>query len=740
MQITCPTCQQSFVVPTVQSKASASITPRPIPTVRGSDANSPRVPVVYKVRVENWNQKNDGSEFRKWWGKNNRLPFTGKLTIGDGKLDFSGKQESVFGKPFTKQFPLCEIVNVEQNDATLTFDCANAGNMYITGLVVQAANNKDAAAIAGLLPSDTTTEFVEKQEQKAAFVSALTTVTPVAYVTPAIVGLNVLMYVIMGIAGVGWFSPEPAKMVTWGADFWPLTTDGEWWRLLTNTFLHFGLVHLCFNMVALLNAGIFSERLFGNKSFAAIYLFGMVASSIGSDWWYHNDKVVCAGASGAIFAVYGALLAYLAFQSNSFPKDAVKPLVSNAVVFVCYNVFYGAAHEGISNAAHLTGLASGFLSGAAFCRPLDAARRNAQAVPRFFIGIIVCVMVVAVGLFLMPKSHGLTTEDLQAQIQESIQQTFLKDPATKGIQVQGFNLIHDSGNKYKGMLTAQTDGKTETVEVDVKYDGKGFMWKVLPQTIPATAPAVADAAQAQDSPEAQAAELRTCINNLRLIDSSKQQWALEHRQTSHSRPTASDLTPYLGSGGMPKCPAGGVYSINSVAEAPTCSIPGHVLSDTPEPATASAQSQAVQLDWNKQETDAMKNGNIPFGIRTILANPALRSKAKTQDPQMVAKTPWNYYGQVVKLSGQVGVVQDFPQGSDFGQMLGGHDGSDIVIASQDGTIVELFCMKPSGRMKVGDNVNLYGYPTGITEVPNRLGGNDVHLILIGNDYDDLGAR
>ncbi len=357
-----------------------------------------------------------------------------------------------------------------------------------------------------------------------------------------------------------------------------------------------------------------------------------------------------------------------------------------------------------------------------------------------FAAFVACIVL---GVFGSLVGGGMTKEQLESEVRKSIQETFLKSADTKDVQVESFNLVHESGNKYKGMLAAKAAGNTETLEVDVTYDGRTFMWKVLPQTIPATAPAVADAAPAQDSPEVQASEQRACINNLRLIDGAKQQWALENRKRSTDTPTMKDLRPYLGhgpNGDLPVCPAGGVYKIGPVSDPPTCSIPGHVLSLTPEPASASAQPEAVQSDWNKQETDAMKNGNIPFGIRTILANPALRSKAKNQDPQMVAKTPWNYYGQVVKLTGQVAVVQDFPQGSDFGQMLGGHDASDIVIASQDGTIVELFCMKPSGKMRIGDRVNLYGYPTGVTEVPNRVGGNDVHLILVGNDYDDFGAR
>jgi hypothetical protein len=71
-----------------------------------------------------------------------------------------------------------------------------------------------------------------------------------------------------------------------------------------------------------------------------------------------------------------------------------------------------------------------------------------------------------------------------------------------------------------------------------------------------------------------------CINNLRLIDAAKQQWALEQRKQSTDTPAVSDIQPFLGRGAkgeMPVCPAGGVYTFGTVGEKPTCSIPGHVL-------------------------------------------------------------------------------------------------------------------------------------------------------------------
>jgi hypothetical protein len=70
-----------------------------------------------------------------------------------------------------------------------------------------------------------------------------------------------------------------------------------------------------------------------------------------------------------------------------------------------------------------------------------------------------------------------------------------------------------------------------------------------------------------------------CINNLRQIDTAKQEWALKNNKQAGDVPTASDLAPYFKAQGgqMPKCIAGGEYKINGVGEPPTCTIPNHVL-------------------------------------------------------------------------------------------------------------------------------------------------------------------
>jgi len=85
------------------------------------------------------------------------------------------------------------------------------------------------------------------------------------------------------------------------------------------------------------------------------------------------------------------------------------------------------------------------------------------------------------------------------------------------------------------------------------------------------------ASQSQPVPLSAEAQAAACINNLRLIDRAKQQWALQHQKRAGALLTAADLLPYLKSNAVPVCPAGGVYTLNPVGIAPICNIPGHTL-------------------------------------------------------------------------------------------------------------------------------------------------------------------
>jgi membrane associated rhomboid family serine protease len=175
------------------------------------------------------------------------------------------------------------------------------------------------------------------------------------------------MFVLMAIMGIGIFSPSTEGVIKWGANYGPLTLDGQWWRMLSSLFLHFGLVHLLCNMVVLANIGRFMERLMGSGPYLVLYLVAGLGGGAASLAWH--PTTASAGASGAIFGLYGALLAFLLRYQNEVSSEALAPLWKGALVFVGYNVLYGLFRPDIDMAAHLGGLAAGFAVGLFLVQP-----------------------------------------------------------------------------------------------------------------------------------------------------------------------------------------------------------------------------------------------------------------------------------------------------------------------------------------------------------------------------------
>lgn len=180
-------------------------------------------------------------------------------------------------------------------------------------------------------------------------------------VTPILIDLNILMFIIMILSGVHFFEPTSESLIKWGANFKPLTLGGEWWRIITCCFVHIGIIHLFMNMYALLYIGVLLEPLVGKDRFAVAYLLTGVCSSIASLWWH--DFNVSAGASGAIFGMYGVFLALL--LTDIIDKAARQALLTSILFFVGYNLMYG-LNGGVDNAAHIGGLVSGFIIGFAY--------------------------------------------------------------------------------------------------------------------------------------------------------------------------------------------------------------------------------------------------------------------------------------------------------------------------------------------------------------------------------------
>jgi rhomboid protease GluP len=187
----------------------------------------------------------------------------------------------------------------------------------------------------------------------------LTAASP--WITWLVVALNVASFAAALAQGADVMRPQPRLMIELGSNFGPLTISGEWWRLATAPFLHWGILHLALNLWALWTAGPIAERLLGHLGFAALYVFAGLAGSLASVLW--NPVVNSAGASGAVFGVYGALLALVVRRHAALPPHAVAALRASALAFVAFNLVNGFVMPGIDNAAHLGGLAGGFLFG-----------------------------------------------------------------------------------------------------------------------------------------------------------------------------------------------------------------------------------------------------------------------------------------------------------------------------------------------------------------------------------------
>lgn len=180
------------------------------------------------------------------------------------------------------------------------------------------------------------------------------------WITPILTYINVAIFIIMVISGVHIFTPTTIDILDWGGNFRTNTVNGEWWRLLTANFIHIGIMHLLFNMYALLNIGIILEPILGKSRFLFSYIICAFGASLASLWW--NDFIVSAGASGAIFGMYGLYITLI--MAQYIDVETIKAQASSIFLFVGFNIFYGLLlGENIDNAAHIGGLMTGMLIG-----------------------------------------------------------------------------------------------------------------------------------------------------------------------------------------------------------------------------------------------------------------------------------------------------------------------------------------------------------------------------------------
>jgi membrane associated rhomboid family serine protease len=317
------------------------------------------------------------------------LAGRGRVEFSGALLHLSGKDTSLWRRqPLAVALPLATVTAASRSGNSFRVEFTPAGDAPVQ--VAFRTNDADADAVARLLPSNAAVPGLVPSGVVAEFEQRLAVVGSRTPVTFGLIAVNVIVFAAMAIDGAGIMVPDPSVHARWGSNVVPLTLDGDWWRLATAMFLHFGFMHLFVNMWVLYAQGRLAERLLGSARFLSLYVLSGLAGGVASAWW--NPAVNGAGASGAIFGMLGGLLAFMLARRHGVPLSVMKTHRASLLVFVFYSLAYGASREGIDNAAHLGGLAAGLALGLALARPVDPAMRG-RAAPLRVSGIVAAAAV-----------------------------------------------------------------------------------------------------------------------------------------------------------------------------------------------------------------------------------------------------------------------------------------------------------------------------------------------------------
>jgi rhomboid protease GluP len=230
--------------------------------------------------------------------------------------------------------------------------------------------------------------------------------------TSFLILLNFLIALTMLVVNTYRSTSGSSLQLDWGANFGPATTDGEWWRLATAMFLHFGPMHLLMNMLALWDSGRLVERWFGTVRFIALYLASGLAGNLLS-LVIQGDRAVSGGASGAIFGIYGALLIFLLSERKRLHAGEFRWMFWGAAAFAIFALAFGLLIPGIDNAAHLGGILAGMGVGFVLLVPPKNTGQSRQSA-RWVAGVVL-VGVIAFQVASIPKPRYPWSDEQQAR-------------------------------------------------------------------------------------------------------------------------------------------------------------------------------------------------------------------------------------------------------------------------------------------------------------------------------------
>ncbi len=302
-----------------------------------------------------------------------------------------------------------ELTIISEMVSGESFDIAGRNKKNVTAFITEYKNQQQLSspeiveknkAYLMELRNKTMEAIAEQEKEEAAINEAMKPNGSNLYATYAIIAVNIIVFILMVLDGAGLIDPNGLVHMKWGSNYTPLTLSGDWWRLITSTFIHFGIIHLLMNMYCLYTIGIYLEPMLGKIKYLTAYLCTGVIASVVSLWWHSKEGANSAGASGAVFGMYGLFLALL--TSNLIPKSVRDTLLKSIGLFIFYNLAFG-MKGGVDNSAHIGGLVSGFVFGYLF---VIAIKKEKEGLKTAWILPIIILVTIGSSFFYLQKNEA----------------------------------------------------------------------------------------------------------------------------------------------------------------------------------------------------------------------------------------------------------------------------------------------------------------------------------------------
>jgi rhomboid protease GluP len=335
------------------------------------------------------------------------------------------------------------------------------------------------------LPSEPKREAINALPEQA-----ITAIQP-PLATYILFAINIAVFLAMVASGISWINPAPDRVLQWGADYGPYTLNGQYWRLITSMFLHFGIIHIAGNMWCLWSLGRLAEKLLGSLTLFCVYLLTGIGASLLSLSW--DPMRVSAGASGAIFGIAGVLITTLYFGKHNLQKEAVRRLLGYVVRFSLLNLLFGLQGH-IDNMAHAGGLVSGLLIGFFLARTFSSPAGERSAQRRMILGISALVLLVLFVPVVKAKQYAVefdkgqiafNQQNYKAAI-EHMQRYTSERPndeyghALLGASFQGEGRADDAVREYERGLAINPGNRYVQINLAELYVFQGKAEKALP--------------------------------------------------------------------------------------------------------------------------------------------------------------------------------------------------------------------------------------------------------------------